>query len=124
MVTPGAACLVCRDRIDLQLAQAEALPPPERTLRQDEGYAPALPGIEPAVVTFTTAVAAFAVAELLERLVGYGPEESPSEILLRFHEREISTNVASPRAGHYCDPSAGKIGLGETVPFLEQTWAS
>jgi len=124
VLTPGAACLVCRNRIDLQRAQAEVLPADERKLRQDEGYAPALPGIEPAVVTFTTAVAAIAVAELLERLVGYGPEERISEILIRFHDREISTNVASPRAGHYCDPSAGKLGLGESDPFLEQMWAS
>ena len=123
VLTPGAACLVCRNRIDLARAQAEVLSVDELKLRQDEGYAPALPGVEPAVVTFTTAVAATAISELLERLIGFGPEPAPSEVLLRFHEREISTNVASPRPGHYCDPSGEKLGLGEATPFLEQTWA-
>ena len=88
----------------------------------DEGYAPALPGTEPAVVTFTTQVAAAAVSELLERLIHYGPEPAPTEILLRAHEREVSTNDQGPREGHYCHPGAHKLGLGVTEPFLEQTW--
>jgi len=121
-VTPGAACLVCRGRIDLARAQAEMLPPQERVVRQAEGYAPALPGVEPAVVTFTSAVAAQAVAELLERLTAYGPTPVPNEVLLRFHDREISTNRAAPRARHYCHPEAGKLGLGLTDSYLEQVW--
>ena len=96
MLAPGAACLVCRDRVDLRRAAAEMLEPGERQLRTDEGYAPALGAVEPAVVTFTTQVAAAAVSELLERLIHYGPEPPPSEILLRSHEREVSTNDQSP----------------------------
>ncbi len=122
IVAPGSACLVCRGRIDLQRAAAEMLPPEEHQRLVGEGYAPALVGVDPAVVTYTTQVAATAVSELLERLVGYGPEPVPSEILLRLHEREISTNDAFPRGGHYCDPATGKLGLGLTEPFLEQTW--
>lgn len=119
---PGAACLVCRNRIDLSRAASEMLSPEERTRRVDEGYAPALAGAEPAVVTFTTLVAATAVSELLERLIGYGSEPPPTEILLRVHEREISTNVQEPKERHYCHPASGKLGLGDTDPFLEQTW--
>lgn len=122
VLSPGAACLICRNRIDLARAAAELHTPEERQRLADEGYAPALGRVEPAVVAFTTAVAAAAVAELLERLIGYGPEPRPSEILLRWHEREISTNVVQPREGHYCDPQSGKLGRGETKPFLEQTW--
>jgi molybdopterin/thiamine biosynthesis adenylyltransferase len=122
ILSPGQACLICRNRIDLARAGAELLTPDERVRREDEGYAPALARTEPAVVTFTTAVAAAAVSELLERLIGYGPEPRPSEVLLRCHEREISTNVALPRPGHYCDPQSGKLGVGITAPFLEQTW--
>src|SRR6266496_3730251 len=122
IMVPGQGCLICRNRIDLARAATELLSPTERVQRVDEGYAPALGAIEPAVVTFTTAVAAFAVAELLERLIAYGPEPRPSEVLLRFHEREISTNAAPPREGHYCDPATGKLGLGVTKPFLDQTW--
>jgi proteasome lid subunit RPN8/RPN11 len=121
-LVPGQACLVCRGRIDVARAGAELLTPDERRRREDEGYAPALGRTEPAVVAFTTLIAATAVSELLERLIGYGPDLRPSEILLRCHDREISTNVDTPRPRHYCDVSSGKLGIGITKPFLEQTW--
>lgn len=121
-LVPGAGCLICRGRIDLQRANSELLTSEERVRLVGEGYAPALQGIEPAVVAFTTLVAATAVAELLERLIGYGPEPRPTEVLLRIHDREVSTNVMTPRPHHYCDPDTGKLGIGLTEPFLEQTW--
>ncbi len=121
-VVPGQACLVCRNRIDLARAASELLTPEERLRRTDEGYAPALAQTEPAVIAFTTIVAATAVSELLERLIGYGPEPRPSEVLLRYHEREMSTNTALSRERHYCHPASGKVGLGLTTPFLEQAW--
>lgn len=122
ILSPGQACLICRGRIDLARASAELLTPEERVRREDEGYAPALARTEPAVVTFTTIVGATAVSELLERLIGYGPELRPSEVLLRCHEREISTNVALPKEGHYCHPASCKLGVGTTQPFLGQAW--
>lgn len=121
-LVPGQACLVCRGRVDLARAGAELMTPAERQRREDEGYAPGLGRTEPAVVSFTTIVAATAVSELLERMIGYGPEPRPSEVLLRCHDREISTNVESPREGHYCHLTSGKLGIGSTDPFLEQTW--
>jgi hypothetical protein len=124
ILAPGSACLVCRGRIDQARAATELLTPEERTRRLDEGYAAALPGTEPAVVTFTTAVAAAAVTELLERLTGFGPEPVPSELILRLHDREVSANRQAPRAGHYCDPAAGKLGTGHVEPFLEQMWSA
>jgi len=119
---PGAACLVCRGRIDLQRASSELLTPEERVRLANEGYAPALGEIEPAVVTFTTMVSALAVSELLGRLIGFGPDPAPSEILVRIHDHEISTNDIKPRVGHYCSLNSFKLGLGMTQPFLEQTW--
>jgi len=124
ILSPGSACLVCRGRIDHARAASELLTPDERVRRADEGYAVALPGVEPAVVTFTTAVGSSAVSELLERLVGYGPTPVPSEIILRLHDREISTNRQDPNQGHYCDPDAGKLGRANSVPFLEQMWSA
>jgi molybdopterin/thiamine biosynthesis adenylyltransferase len=119
---PGTACLVCRNRVDLKRAASELMTPDERRRLEDEGYAPALAHTEPAVVSFTTAVAATAVAEMLERFIGYGPVPRPSEVLLRFHEREVSTNVMESRQRHYCHPAADKLGWGSGEPFLEQTW--
>jgi hypothetical protein len=122
VLSAGSACLVCRGRVDLARAAAEQLPPGERSARQAEGYAPELAGVEPAVVAYTSAVASFAVAELLERLIGYGPAPVPGEILLRFHDREISTNNADPRPRHYCHPATGLLGSGDREPFLGMTW--
>lgn len=122
VLTPGSACLVCRDRVDLARAAIELRSPEERRRLEDEGYAPALGPREPAVVAFTTCVAAAAINELLERLVGYGPNPRPTEILIRLHEREISGNRIAPRPGHYCDPGAEKVGMGPGSPFLEQVW--
>jgi proteasome lid subunit RPN8/RPN11 len=119
---PGEGCLICRGRIDLSRARSEMLAPDEHKRLVDEGYASALPGVEPAVVAYTTATAALAVAELIERLTGYGVQPAPGEVLLRLHDREMSTNNQAPNELHYCDPSANKIGLGLTNPFLEQTW--
>ena len=124
VLAPGSACLVCRGRIDHARAASELLTPQERVRRVDEGYATALRGVEPAVITFTTAVAAAAVTELIERLVGFGPELVPSELILRLHDREVSTNRQAPQDGHYCDPAAGKLGTGHAEPFLEQMWSS
>lgn len=121
-LVPGQACLVCRGRVDLQRANSEQLTPSERVRLVNEGYAPALGGVEPAVVAYTSIVASIAVGELLERLVGFGPDPAPSEVLLRLHDREISTNVALPRERHYCHVNSKKIGRGMTDPFLEQTW--
>ncbi len=122
ILSAGSGCLVCRGRIDVARAAAELMTPEEQQRLAAEGYAPALGGVEPAVVAFTTAVAASAINELLERLIGYGPTPRPGEVLLRLHEREISTNIRAPRDGHYCHPDSKKIGLGITSPFLEQAW--
>ncbi len=123
-VVPEQGCLLCRGRIDVARAGAELLTPQERRRLEGEGYAPALGRTEPAVVTFTTMTAATAVSELLERLIGYGPDPRPNEVLLRCHEREISTNFAAPRRGHYCSEAAGKVGAGMTTPFLELAWTA
>lgn len=123
-LTPGAGCLVCRNRVDMRRASSEMKTPDERKRLANEGYAPALGQVEPAVVAFTTAVAAAAVNEFLDRLIGYGPTERPTETLLRIHEREVSTNRAEPRDVHYCHPSQGKWGAGDEDPFLGQLWAS
>lgn len=122
-LAPGTACLVCRDRVDTRRAAAELMTPGERKKLEEEGYAPALAGVEPAVVAFTTGVAAAAVNELLERLIGFGPKPRPNEVLLRWHEREISTNIRTPRPGHYCAQESGKWGFGCGSPFLEQVWS-
>ena len=124
VASPSTACLVCRGRVDTARAAVELRTPEERRRLADEGYAPALGETEPAVVAYTTMTAAVAVSELLERLIGYGDSPRPSEVLLRLHDRALSTNTAEPAPHHYCHPDAGKLGRGDTEPFLEQVWAA
>ena len=123
ILSPGNACLLCRNRIDTRRAAAEMKTPREQERLTVEGYAPALGVVEPAVVTFTTMVASAAVNELLERLVGYGHSRRPSELLLRIHDRETSTNTVAPNPHHYCHLGQNKWGVGDTTPFLDQVWA-
>ena len=112
VLSPGSACLLCRGRVDLARAAAEMKTPEERNRLADEGYAPALAEVEPAVVTFTTMAASFAVSELLERLIGYGDSPRPSEVLLRIHDRAISTNEASPSSGALLRSGCRQAGVG------------
>ncbi|MFI1163316.1 ThiF family adenylyltransferase [Streptomyces sp. NPDC020801] len=124
VLSPGYSCLLCRDRVDPQRAALEQMEPDERRSRAAEGYAPELPGVEPAVVAYTTLVAALAVNEMLERLVGYGVTPPPNEILARIHDRELSTHNRPSRPGHYCADGAAVRGCGDRTPLLETTWAS
>lgn len=122
LLRPGAPCLICRGRVDLARAAAEQMSHAEHQRLAAEGYAPDLPGVQPAVITFTTAVAAQAVTELLEMLTGFGPTPRPSEVLLRLHDREMSTNVAEPRPGHFCHPDNSPVAVANAEPFLGKTW--
>jgi len=121
VVQAGTACLLCRGRVDMTRAVAQEQPAAEREKLAAEGYAPALPGIEPAVIAFTTSVAAAAVNELLERLVGYGELPRPSEVLLRIHDRRVSTNARRGAEGHYCDASAPPV-LGDQELMWGLNW--
>lgn len=123
VVHPGTACLVCRDRIDFARAEAEVRSAEEQTRLEQEGYAPALPGVEPAVVTFTTLVAATAVSELIERLVGYGETPTPSEQILYVHDRTSRVNTEEPHVHHYCDPTVPRVDTDDDM-FLGLNWAS
>ncbi|HLG72217.1 MAG TPA: ThiF family adenylyltransferase [Chloroflexota bacterium] len=121
-VMPGTACLVCRRRIDTARAFAEVLPSEERIRLAGEGYAAELGEPDPSVVVFTTLVASLAVNELLERLIRYGRSPSPSELLLRVHDRTLSSTSTPGLQGHYCADTSN-WGRGDAEPFLGQMWA-
>jgi molybdopterin/thiamine biosynthesis adenylyltransferase len=106
---PGAACLVCRGRLDTQRMLAESLGKEERVRRAKEGYVPGLDDPDPAVGAYTTMVATWAVNELLDRLFDYSTGSAKSgatELLLLLHDRSLSLNTYLPRAGHWCADEA------------------
>ena len=123
VIDPGVGCLQCRGRINAMALQAEILTPGERAQRVDEGYAVGLDEQDPAVVTFTTGVAAHAASELLQRLFVLDDGSPSSELIIRFHARDIRRNSRAGVPGHWC-VDARNLGAGDTVPFLGTTWTS
>jgi hypothetical protein len=120
---PGAACLFCRGGISADVVALESLSPDEQRLRIDEGYAPALEGAEPAVVTFTTAVAAKAVTEFLHRMTGFMGPESPSEFRMLFHHDSVRGTSQQPSSSCYC-AQQDRWARGDRRRFLDLSWAS
>jgi molybdopterin/thiamine biosynthesis adenylyltransferase len=116
-VAPGTACLLCRGRVDPNLAYAENLDPETRKRLAGEGYVQAAATPQPAVVTLTTSVAALGATEFLLRLTGLGPVDA-SEILLRSHLGELRRNHRPPRPGCFCT-NPDFIGRGTRAPYLD-----
>lgn len=123
IIGPETGCLRCRGRINPQALQAEVLQPPERADRAAEGYAIGLAERDPAVVAFTTGVASQAISEFLARTFSLDDQTPSTELLMRFHHRDIRRNTRTGKSGHWCtDPN--NIGAGDSRPFLGTLWTS
>lgn len=122
---PGSACLSCRGRIDPETVLAETLRarnPEEYERRIKEGYIPELGIPNPAVISFTTQVAAQAINELLHMITGFmGQDRQSTEVLLRFNFTDVGTSNRKPQARCICSNPA-KWGHGDNEPFLGMTW--
>ncbi len=121
----GAPCLFCRQRITIQGVRNEsisALDPERAEEWRKEGYAPELAGPAPAVITFTSAVASSAVAELLHRLTGFmGSQRASSEVLHLFDQTTTRTTAGRVDADCFCQDRT-KWGRGDVEPLLDTTW--
>jgi molybdopterin/thiamine biosynthesis adenylyltransferase len=121
-IMPGESCLFCRERISAEMIRLESLSPEEQQLLADEHYAPQLETENPAVITFTTAVAAQAVSEFLHRLTGFmGEERHSSEVLMLFHESTVRTNRTPSTVGCIC-AHRELWGRGDGRDFLGLLW--
>jgi molybdopterin/thiamine biosynthesis adenylyltransferase len=118
-MVPGDACLICRGRVDLQLARDEQQPTDERERLAREGYAQGLGDPDPAVVTYTTLVAALAVDELKRRLFGFGAPAA--ELLISISDRELRRPGRSAAPTHFCGDRE-QWCRGDEDPPLGQTW--
>jgi len=114
----GEACLYCRGRIDPHAIMYEGLPEEERLRQQAQGYVPELATRAPAVVPFTTAVAATAISEFLHRITGFmGATRESTEILQFFDKTKITAN--RPRPGESCICADRDLwGSGDSPRFL------
>jgi molybdopterin/thiamine biosynthesis adenylyltransferase len=123
VVHHATGCLMCRGRIDHDVLRSEALPPQERNALVAESYAVGLAERDPAVVAYTTAVAALAVSEMLNRLLGLDVEHPSSEFVVRFHQRSIGRSTRTGREDHWCTDPAN-TGAGDTEQFLGTVWTT
>lgn len=119
-IGPGAACLLCRGRLDPAQAYAENLDTETRKRLAGEGYVHAAETPQPAVVTLTTLVAALGASEFLLRFVGIG-SDAATELLLRPHVGELRRNRLKQRPGCFCS-DARFVGRGQKQPYLDLMW--
>lgn len=118
-VGPGEPCLLCRGVVDPARVRDEGYEPDERARLAGEGYAQGLGEPDPSVVAYTTMVAAWGVADLLERLFGFGADDIAGELHLRIADRKMKGRRALPTPGHIC-AEPGRWGLGDQQAFLGQ----
>jgi hypothetical protein len=122
---PGAACLFCRGRITAERVGIESQRATNAVAaaeRVREGYAPALEDPAPAVIPFTTAVAASAISELLHRLTGFmGEDRDSTELLHLFDATSLRRNTKPPLSACFCAPRASWM-RGDTRPLLDTSW--
>jgi hypothetical protein len=125
LLLAGNACLRCRQRIPQEKLQAQQLMqshPDEYAVRVKEGYAPELADPDPAVIMFTTGIAARAMGEFVQMLSGFmGDDRESTEIIERFQDCEVRTNRRPGTAGCYC-VTPTKWGLGDQRRFLGLSW--
>lgn len=124
---PQEACLDCRQRITGQGVRADSLrkyAPDQAEELERAGYLGIREVAAPAVVTFTTSIAAFAINEFLHRLMGlYGETRKSSEIVVRFKDLEVLRNRKTKRDACYCATDLFRAS-GDTAPFLGMMWQS
>lgn len=116
-VAPGEPCLVCRRVVDLDRVRDEAYSPEERERLAGEGYAQGLGEPDPSVVAYTTMVAAWGVADLFERLFGFGADNVVGELLIRIADRKMKGRRREPDPVHICGQPE-RWGLGDQPAFL------
>lgn len=122
-VLPGARCLLCRNVIDPERAFAEQLvrtDPAEYRRRVEERYVRGGGNPNPAVVHFTTDVAATAIDELIQRVTGYRRVSASAHRVRKYHL------LADKAPGAPADPDCPICaaddywGRGDVEPFLDR----
>ncbi len=122
-LAPGYPCLLCRNEVNPERAQAEALQrtnPDEYQRLKEDAYVLGEGNPSPAVVTFTTEVASMAVSELLHRLHGFRNLDFDTSQWRRFFHR-MKDRPQGPHRREICSVCVDmdNWGLGDTDPFLD-----
>ena len=123
VIQPGATCLLCREIINPIRAREESLRrtnPDEYERQKAEAYVFGEGNPSPAVVPFTTGLAAMAVEELIHRLQGFrGPNGSVEQRLRKFHLITDRRQSYQPSPDCPICSSQNYWGRGDVDPFLD-----
>jgi molybdopterin/thiamine biosynthesis adenylyltransferase len=126
VLLPGAACLFCRSRITPEGVAAEskqAANPAEAEELRRQKYIPELEDAAPAVIPFTTTVAASALIEFAHRLTGFmGEDRTSTEILHLIDSGKVASNSRPPDPECNLCGSTSVWGRGDVTPFMDMTW--
>ena len=122
-VLPGLPCLICSGVVSGARANEEDLErtrPEEFQKRKAEAYVIGGGDPAPAVVTFTTEMAAMAVNEMIAALTGFhGMEGMIPNRVRRWHARDDRFIAHAQREGCPVCNSELSLGAGDVVPFLD-----
>lgn len=126
-VVPPQPCLYCLGRINAQAVTAQMLwetNPSEAAVQHAQGYIDGLADPAPAVIPFTTAIAASAVTEFLHRLTGFlGSERKASEVRHLIDRTRLRTTAKGSTKPCFCnDPE--QLGRGDAPLSLGVRWRS
>jgi molybdopterin/thiamine biosynthesis adenylyltransferase len=125
ILQPSYACLYCRERITPEGVRNESIrinDPARADALAAEGYIAGVPAPAPAVIPFTSAVAANAISEFLDRLIRYkNSDTKPSEFILRFESDVIARNTRPLNPGCFCN-NKELWGAGDRKLFMGISW--
>jgi molybdopterin/thiamine biosynthesis adenylyltransferase len=120
---PGEPCVQCAEVVDPDAMRAEGLSDAERGELEREGYLPGQANRDPAVIVYTSLVANLAMSELLVRLTGIGPDDSPGRLMFYGHLRHLGLSQAPPDPLHWCArPSTWGAAWDERGFYLGRVW--
>lgn len=121
VLEPGCACLICRRIVDAEVAAEEALrrnEPEEYERRKAEAYVRGEGNPSPAVISFTTSVAAMAVEEMIQRMNQFrGADGAIANRVRKFNMAEDFRPGAKKEPCRICG-SDRVHGVGDVQPFL------
>lgn len=122
VVRPGAPCLLCQGTVNLKHAADEGLrraDPAEFERRKAEAYVADSGDPAPAVVTFTTSVAAMGVDELIHGLTGFKRAKGMVHTCIRRFDRSEDRSITC-QPSLTCPVCGSRVnwGRGDTNPFL------
>lgn len=120
MLAPGTTCIGCRNVIDPDAAREELIRrshPGKYARLKAEGYVRGEGNPRPAVVTFTTEVAAMAVNELLQRLGNFRGVSRDHRLRDFLTDEELSLGSQTRPGCRFCDRQRYS-GMADTTSFI------